>query len=490
MTAARRPAGKGTAVLILAAGQGKRMKSRLPKVLHRVGGRPMLESALECAAALKPARTVVVIGHQAEAVRAWVGDRAEIALQDPPRGTGDAARRGLKGLSGFRGIVVILSGDTPLVRVETVERLVAAHGASGATVTLAAARLADPTGYGRVVRGPDGAVTGIVEERDATPGQRRISEINTGLYAVEAEFLGRALAELSADNAQGEYYLTDIVGAAVAAGRPVHALAVEADEVQGVNSRADLARVEGLMRARTCRRWMEEGVTVLDPSRTWIDATVTIGPETVLAPGVWLEGATVIGAGCSIGAGSRVAASRLGDGVVVKDYCVIEEAELEDGASVGPFAHLRPGSVLRKDARVGNFVELKKVELGVGSKANHLSYLGDAVIGSHVNIGAGTITCNYDGVKKSRTVIEDGVFVGSDSQFVAPVRVGKGAVIAAGTTVTEDVPADALVIGRTAQVIKPGWAKRKRQESKDRRGGSRTGGVRRAATARTSYKGE
>ncbi|MBI3606989.1 MAG: bifunctional UDP-N-acetylglucosamine diphosphorylase/glucosamine-1-phosphate N-acetyltransferase GlmU [Nitrospirae bacterium] len=461
------------------------MKSRVPKVLHPVGGRPMLASVLECAAALKPSRTVVVIGHQAAAVRAWIGDRAEIALQDPPRGTGDAARCGLKRLSGFRGVVVILNGDTPLVRAETVERLAAAHGVSGATVTLATTRLADPTGYGRVVRGPDGAVTGIVEERDAAPAQRRIAEINTGLYAVEADFLGRALAELSADNAQGEYYLTDVVGAAVAAGRTVQTMAVEADEVQGVNSRVDLARVEGVMRARACRRWMEEGVTILDPTRTWIDATVTIGPDTVLAPGVWLEGATAVGAGCRIGAGSRVAASRLGDGVVVKDYCVIEEAEIDDGASVGPFAHLRPGSILRRDARVGNFVEMKNVELGVGSKANHLSYLGDAVIGARVNIGAGAITCNYDGVKKSRTVIEDGVFVGSDSQFVAPVRVGKGAVIAAGTTVTEDVPADALVIGRTAQVVKPGWAKRKRQASKHRPGGSRTRGARRAATSRT-----
>ncbi len=466
---ARRAAVKGTAVIILAAGQGKRMRSRLPKVLHPVGGRPMLESVLECAAALKPARTVVVIGHQAEAVRAWVGDRAEIARQDPPRGTGDAARCGLKSLPGFHGVVVILNGDTPLVRAETVERLLATHGASGASVTLATAQLADPTGYGRAVRGPDGAVTAIVEERDATPAQRRISEINTGLYAVEAEFLGRALTELSADNAQGEYYLTDVVGAAVALRRTVQALAVDAEEVQGVNSRVDLARVEGLMRARTCRRWMEEGVTILDPARTWIDATVTIGPETILAPGVWLEGATAVGAGCTIGAGSRVTASRLGDGVMVKDYCVIEEADLDDGASVGPFAHLRPGSILRRDARVGNFVELKKVELGVGSKANHLSYLGDAVIGSHVNIGAGAITCNYDGVKKSRTVIDDNVFVGSDSQFVAPVRVGKGAVVAAGTTVTEDVPADALVIGRAAQVVKPGWAKRKRGRSGKKR---------------------
>lgn len=482
MTRGRRTAGRGAAVIILAAGQGKRMKSRLPKVLHPVGGRPMLAYVLDCAAALKPGRTVVVVGHQADAVREWVGDRAEIALQVPPRGTGDAARRGLDGLAGFRGVAVIVSGDTPLVRPETVERVLAAHGEAGATVTLATARPADPAGYGRVVRGADGAVASIVEERDATPAQRRIAEINAGLYAVETEFLSRALAELSADNAQGEYYLTDIVGLAIAAKRPVHAVSVDAEELIGINSRADLARVEGMMRARACRRWMEEGVTILDPARAWIDSAVEIGPDTVLAPGAWLEGETTIGAGCLIGAGSHLVASRLGDRVVVKDHCLIEEAVIEQGASIGPFAHLRPGTVVRRDACVGNFVELKKTDLGAGSKANHLTYLGDATIGAGVNIGAGTITCNYDGVKKSNTVIEDDVFVGSDTQFVAPVRVGKGAVIAAGTTVTEDVPADALVIGRVRQVVKKGWAKRKRQGAKGRKGGSRTRGVRRAAT--------
>jgi bifunctional UDP-N-acetylglucosamine pyrophosphorylase/glucosamine-1-phosphate N-acetyltransferase len=459
-------------VVVLAAGQGKRMKSRTPKVLHPVAGRPMLGYVLDLADALKPERTVVVVGHGAELVEAFVGTLAETVRQDPPRGTGDAARRAMTRLTGFRGVVIILSGDTPLVPVAAVERLLTGHRASGAVVTLTVTQPDDPTGYGRVLRASSGAVTSIVEERDATPEQRRVRDVNAGIYVIDSEFLADVLVELKAHNAQGEYYLTDVVGLAVARGRTVHAEVLAPDEVIGVNSRVDLARVEGLVRARVCRQWMEAGVTLLDPARTWLDSTVTIGPDTVLAPDVWLEGSTVIGTGCTIGAGSHIVASRLGDHVVIKDHCMIEDARIEEGATVGPFAHFRPGTVLRQGARVGNFVELKQTELGAGSKANHLSYLGDATIGAGVNVGAGTITCNYDGIKKSRTVIEDEVFVGSDSQFVAPVRIGKGAFIAAGTTVTADVPADALVISRVPQVIKPEGAKRKRQGSKGRGSGS------------------
>jgi bifunctional UDP-N-acetylglucosamine pyrophosphorylase/glucosamine-1-phosphate N-acetyltransferase len=462
----------GRAVVVLAAGQGKRMKSRTPKVLHPVAGRPMLGYVLDLADALKPERTVVVVGHGVELVEAFVGTRAETVRQDPPRGTGDAARRAMTRLTAFRGVVIILNGDTPLVSVAAVERLVTGHRASGAAVTLTLTQPDDPTGYGRVLRAASGEVTSIVEERDATPDQRRVRDVNAGIYVINSEFLAGVLAELKAHNAQGEYYLTDVVGLAVARGRTVHTEAMAPDEVIGVNSRVDLARVEGLVRARVCRQWMEAGVTMLDPARTWLDSTVTIGPDTVLAPGVWLEGLTVIGTGCTIGAGSHIVASRLGDHVVIKDHCMIEDARIEEGATVGPFAHFRPGTVLRQGARVGNFVELKQTELGAGSKANHLSYLGDATIGAGVNVGAGTITCNYDGIKKSRTVIEDEVFVGSDSQFVAPVRIGKGAFIAAGTTVTADVPADALVISRVPQVIKLEGAKRKRRGSKGRGSGS------------------
>ncbi|HET8759853.1 MAG TPA: bifunctional UDP-N-acetylglucosamine diphosphorylase/glucosamine-1-phosphate N-acetyltransferase GlmU, partial [Nitrospiria bacterium] len=449
----------GVAVVVMAAGQGKRMKSALPKVLHPVGGRPMVEYALRAADALAPAHVVVVVGHGGDAVAEWVGTRALIARQDPPRGTGDAVRCALSRIPGFSGTVAVLSGDTPLVRAETVQRMVARHRESGAAVTLATMRIEHPTGYGRVLAGPDGRVTGVVEERDATTDQRAIRDVNAGLYALDAAFLRGALESLKPDNAQGEYYLPDVIGLAVEAGLAVRGEAVDPEEVLGVNTRAELARVEAVMRERIRRRWMAEGVTLLDPARIWIDDAVAIGPDTVIAPGAWLEGETVVGSGCRIGPSSHLTDSRLGDRVTVKDGCVIDDAVIEDGASVGPFAHLRPGTILRRDARVGNFVELKKADLGAGSKANHLSYLGDAVIGADVNIGAGTITCNYDGVKKSKTVIEDGVFIGSDSQLVAPVTVGKGAIVAAGTTVTQDVPPDALVIGRVRQTVKTGWVK-------------------------------
>jgi bifunctional UDP-N-acetylglucosamine pyrophosphorylase/glucosamine-1-phosphate N-acetyltransferase len=323
-------------------------------------------------------------------------------------------------------------------------------------------RLDDPAGYGRVLIGAVGHVTGVVEERDAAPDQRAIREVNAGLYAWDAEFLRGALDALKPDNAQGEYYLPDVIARAVERGLVVRGEPVDPEEVLGVNTREELARVESVMRERIRRRWMVEGVTLLDPARIWIDDAVVIGADTVIAPGAWLEGDTVVGSGCRIGPSSHLTHSRLGDRVTVKDACVIDEAVIEDGASIGPFAHLRPGTILRRDARVGNFVELKMVDLGAGSKANHLSYLGDAVIGAGVNIGAGTITCNYDGVKKSRTVIEDHVFIGSDSQLVAPVTVGKGAIVAAGTTVTQDVPPDALVIGRVRQLVKKAWAAKQR----------------------------
>jgi bifunctional UDP-N-acetylglucosamine pyrophosphorylase/glucosamine-1-phosphate N-acetyltransferase len=477
------------AVIIMAAGQGKRMKSVLPKVLHPVGGRPMVEYPLRAAEALAPSRVVVVVGHGGDAVAERISGRALIARQDPPRGTGDAVRCALSRIPKFAGTVVVLSGDTPLVRPETVRRLVTSHRASGAAVTLATMRLDDPAGYGRVLIGAVGHVTGVVEERDATPDQRAIREVNAGLYALDAEFLRGALDALKPDNAQGEYYLPDVIGRAVEQGLSVRGEPVDPEEVLGVNTLAELARVESVMRERIRRRWMAEGVTLLDPARIWIDDAVVIGVDTVIAPGAWLEGETVVGSGCRIGPSSHVTHSRLGDRVTVKDACVIDEAVIEDGASIGPFAHLRPGTILRRDARVGNFVELKMVDLGVGSKANHLSYLGDAVIGAGVNIGAGTITCNYDGVKKLRTVIEDHVFIGSDSQLVAPVRVGRGAIVAAGTTVTTDVPPDALVIGRVRQLVKKGWAATQRAPTPTRAaGGERSRTKKPAARARKTTK--
>jgi bifunctional UDP-N-acetylglucosamine pyrophosphorylase/glucosamine-1-phosphate N-acetyltransferase len=482
------------AVIVMAAGQGKRMKSALPKVLHPVGGRPMVEYPLRAAEALAASRVVVVVGHGGDTVAEFVGGRALIARQDPPRGTGDAVRCALARIPEFAGTVVVLSGDTPLVRPETVQRLLTRHRDAGATVTLATMRLDNPAGYGRVLLGAEGRVTTVVEERDATHDQRAIRDVNAGLYALDAEYLRGALDALKPDNAQGEYYLPDVIGRAVEAGLGVRAEPVDPEEVLGVNTRAELARVESAMRERIRRRWMDEGVTLLDPARIWIDDAVVIGADTVIAPGAWLEGETVVGSGCRIGPSSRITHSRLGNGVTVKDGCVIDEAVIEDHVSIGPFAHLRPGTVLRRDARVGNFVELKMADLGVGSKANHLSYLGDTVIGAGVNIGAGTITCNYDGVKKSRTVIEDNVFVGSDSQFVAPVTVGKGAIVAAGTTVTENVPPDALVIGRARQLVKKGWAAAQRATVPARAAtttkdaGKRSGSGKPAARARKTTK--
>ncbi|MEW6681687.1 MAG: bifunctional UDP-N-acetylglucosamine diphosphorylase/glucosamine-1-phosphate N-acetyltransferase GlmU [Nitrospirota bacterium] len=456
------------AVVVMAAGQGKRMKSATPKVLHAVGGRPMLDYVLRAAEALGASPMVVVVGHGGDAVAEWVGRRAVIVRQEPPRGTGDAVRCALAQVPESAGTVIILSGDTPLVRGETVRGLLEAHRRFEAAVTLAAIELDEPSGYGRVVVGEDGRVVGVVEERDATPDQRAIRLVNGGLYVMDATFLRRALDAIKPDNAQGEYYLPDVIAVAVGRGLVVRAEAVASEEVLGVNTREDLARIEGVMRDRIRRRWMAEGVTLLDPARIWIDDAVTIGRDTTLAPGAWLEGETVVGSGCWLGPASHLINTRLGDGVAVKDGCVIEDAVIEDGASIGPFAHFRPGTVLRKGARVGNFVELKKTELGIGSKANHLSYLGDATVGEGVNIGAGTITCNYDGFKKWRTVIEDGVFVGSDTQLVAPVTVGKGATIAAGTIVTQDVPPGALAIGRAKQTIKEGWtAKRRSVERAD-----------------------
>jgi bifunctional UDP-N-acetylglucosamine pyrophosphorylase/glucosamine-1-phosphate N-acetyltransferase len=450
------------AVVVMAAGQGRRMKSATPKVLHPVGGRPMLDYVLRAAETLGASRVVVVVGHGGDAVADWVGRRAVIVRQDPPRGTGDAVRCALAQIPEETGTVVILSGDTPLVRSETVRGLLETHRRSGAAVTLAAISLDEPAGYGRVVVGEDQRVVAVVEERDATPDQRAIRLVNGGLYAMNATFLRAALDAIKPDNAQGEYYLPDVIAVAVARGMVVRSATIDPEDALGANTREELARLEGAMRERIRRVWMAEGVTLLDPTRVWIDDGVRIGPDTTIAPGAWLEGETTVGAGCRIGPGSHVINSRLGDRVVVKDGCVIEGAVIEDGASVGPFAHLRPGTVLRKGARVGNFVELKKTELGVGSKANHLSYLGDTTVGRDVNVGAGTITCNYDGTKKSQTVIEDDVFIGSDSQLVAPVVIGTGSIVAAGTTVTRNVPPGALVIGRVRQTIKKGWAAKRR----------------------------
>ncbi|MFM8551395.1 MAG: bifunctional UDP-N-acetylglucosamine diphosphorylase/glucosamine-1-phosphate N-acetyltransferase GlmU [Nitrospiraceae bacterium] len=489
----------GLAAIVMAAGLGKRMKSKQVKVLHLVAGRPMVLYALDLADRLAGAGTVVVIGHQGEQVKAAIevhgaaaGDPAGarsaakrekgltahvgrgaaparlFAVQLQQLGTGHAVMQARGAFLRARGApasaYVILNGDTPLLKEATVRELLRLHESERATVTVLTAVLDDPAGYGRVLRRDTGGpVLRIVEDRDATPMEARVREINVGTYVVDGSFLFEALDKLEPRNAQQEYYLTDIVGLAVERGLTVAAMAApSAEESLGINTRRQLAMAEQVVRQELRDRWMEAGVTLRDPATPWIDHDVQIGQDTVLYPNVTVEGKTAIGEDCVIHAQTRITNSRLGPRVLVQDGCVVKDALLEEGVTIGPFAHLRPGTVLRRGAKVGNFVETKKAELGEGSKANHLSYLGDAKIGRGVNIGAGTITCNYDGVRKHETVIEDEVFVGSDSQLVAPVRIGRGAVIAAGSTVTQDVPPDDLAVARAAQVNRPGWAARRR----------------------------
>jgi len=456
------------ATVILAAGLGKRMKSKRAKVLHSIAGRPMILYSMETARRLPSNRILVVVAHQAEAVeRILENQPAEIVHQGRPRGTGHAVLQTQATLADFQGPVLILNADVPLITIETLQSMLRTHRERGAELTLLTATISDPKGYGRVLRNPDGDLVSIVEEGDATPAQRSVREINTGFYVANAPFLYSALKELKSDNSQQEYYLTDIVQIAVRQGLKLGAVhADNSEEVTGINTRVDLARIERAVHRRIAERHMLEGVTLLDPRTAWIDADVTIGQDTLIHPNVRLEGASRIGEDCVIHSHTRITDSRLGTGVTVMDSCILVDSVLEEGATVGPFAHLRSGTILHKRAKIGNFVETKKTDMGEGSKANHLTYLGDAVIGKEVNIGAGTITCNYDGVNKHQTIIEDRVFVGSDTQLIAPVRIGRGAVIAAGSTITKDVPADSLVLARARQVTKKDWAKKRKTKKK------------------------
>jgi bifunctional UDP-N-acetylglucosamine pyrophosphorylase/glucosamine-1-phosphate N-acetyltransferase len=439
------------------------MKSSLPKALHPLAGRPLLLHVLDAAAGIAPERMVLVVGHQADLVRAAVeGYPVEMVVQEQQLGTGHAVRQASGAIAAARGPVMVLCADTPLITPATLRALADRHARRKAAVTLMTAVMDDPTGYGRIVRNRSG-VSRIVEEKDASPAQKRIREVNTGIYCFDGPFLLAALGGITNRNAQNEYYLPDAVALARRKRRAVEAVTCsDADEVHGINSRMDLSRAEGILRERTNLRWMREGVTMLDPATVFIGPNATVGRDTVLYPHVRLEGATSVGEGCTVYPGARIIDSALGDRVTVKDCCVIERSHIADRASVGPFAHLRPETVISRGARIGNFVEVKKSFIGTGSKANHLAYIGDATIGSDVNIGAGVITCNYDGYRKHQTVIEDNVFVGSDAQLVAPVRIGKGALVAAGATITRDVPADALAISRIPQEIREGLAAKRR----------------------------
>ncbi|HEX5474014.1 MAG TPA: bifunctional UDP-N-acetylglucosamine diphosphorylase/glucosamine-1-phosphate N-acetyltransferase GlmU [Vicinamibacterales bacterium] len=453
-----------THVVVLAAGKGTRMRSAHPKVLHRAAGLPLIEHVLRATEALHPATNVVVIGHQAEDVQQALAKRPGLrfAVQEPQLGTAHALQQAAPFLEGRPGTVMLLYGDVPLLRARTLQALLAAHRARGAAATVLTAHVEDPHGYGRIVR-ENGAIAAIVEERDATPAQRGIDEINSGIYAFELTPLFDALRRIGSGNAQGEHYLTDLVRVYRERGLPVETLVVDdAREILGVNSRKELAEVTAILNQGRTEELMAAGVTIVDPASAWIGPDVVVGTDTILHPGVYLEGSTRIGAGCEIHSGVRIVDSTLDDGVVVNNFCVITESHVGAGARVGPFAHVRPQSDVGEQAHVGNFVELKKTSLGRGSKANHLAYLGDATIGEKVNVGAGTITCNYDGEKKHPTVIEDGAFIGSDSQLIAPVRVGRGAYVAAGSSITDDVPAGALGIARGKQVNREGWVEKRR----------------------------
>jgi bifunctional UDP-N-acetylglucosamine pyrophosphorylase/glucosamine-1-phosphate N-acetyltransferase len=453
------------AAIILAAGKGTRMKSDLVKVMHPLGEKPMISWPVMAARSAGAGRIIMVVGHQAEKVREYFAaeEGLEFALQEEQLGTGHAVGRAARFCSGFKGRVLILCGDVPLIRPATLQTLLSVHEEHRATVTVLTAHMDNPHGYGRVVKGEGGDVLRIVEEKDATQEERAISEINSGIYCVEAEFLFAAVAALNSDNAQGEFYLTDIVKQGADQGKICRSFALaDKEEIMGVNDRVQLAAAGKVLRRRINERLMLAGVTIIDPDNAYIEEGVKIGADTVIYPNVHISGSTIIGSGCVIEPSVVIRGCTIGNGVTIKAGSVMADSILHDSVAVGPMAHLRPGNELGDHVKIGNFVEAKKVVMGKGSKASHLTYLGDASIGSHVNIGCGTITCNYDGVSKHRTVIEDDVFVGSDVQFVAPVTIGRNSLIAAGTTVTRDVPPDSLAIARAPQVNKEGWKLKKR----------------------------
>lgn len=458
---------KNLEVVILAAGLGTRMKSATVKVLHRAAGRPIIDYVLDLAGEVSDRPPVVVVGHQREAVEKSIGVRARFAVQEQQLGTGHAVMQALPMLQQDAATtrVLILSGDVPLTRPETLRRLSEEHDREGNALTLLTMILDEPAMYGRIVRDANGAVVRIVEARDANEEEKSIREVNAGIYLFDAPALVANLRNLSTDNAQGEYYLTDLIAMIRNSGKRVGAVvAANPVEALGVNSRNELAVVEAEIQSRVVQKLMAAGVTFRNPNTVVIDSTVSIGADTVVYPFVTLEGTTRIGEGCVLEPGVHLINTTVGDDVHIKSGSVAEESTIGEESTVGPYAHLRPGTKLGRHVKIGNFVETKKAIFGDGAKASHLSYIGDAEVGAEVNIGAGTITCNYDGVRKHKTVLEDGAFIGSDTQLVAPVRVGRGAYVGAGSTITRDVPADALALSRVPQKIVEGWATRRRAE--------------------------
>ena len=458
-------------VILLAAGLGKRMQSSLPKVLHRLGGKPILSYGLRTVRTLEPDKIVVVVGYQAEEVkRRCGGDRIVWIHQEQQLGSGHAVLCAQGEFQDFSGDLLILSGDVPFITPDTLARLIDRHRERGAAVTLLTTSLEDPRGYGRILRNAQGEVTGIVEEADATETEKKIKEINAGIYAVSPRFLFLALQGSTQGNRQGEYYITDIAATACRRGEIIQAVQSENPiEILGINTREELANMEGLLRERINRRWMEAGVTLLDPPTTYIDEGVEIGKDTVIGPNTHLKGHTIIGERCVIDGSAFLTDVRLGDDARLKFSVVLSDCEIGEAVEVGPFAHLRPGAVLKRNVHIGSFVEVKNSVIDEGTKANHLSYIGDAALGKESNIGAGTITCNYDGFEKHRTIIGNRVQIGSNTQLVAPVTIGDDAYIGAGSTITKDVPPLALALSRVPQKNVEGWVKRFRENHKKKK---------------------
>jgi bifunctional UDP-N-acetylglucosamine pyrophosphorylase/glucosamine-1-phosphate N-acetyltransferase len=467
------------AAVILAAGKGTRMNSACPKVLHPIAGQPLVAYPLALAQQFGCVPTVLVVGHQSERVQEQFADQASptgqnivFVEQREQLGTGHALQVAQEALADFSGTLLLLCGDVPLLRQQTLEQLVRDHVSAKAAVSVLTAIMANPYGYGRIVRAPTadnggasepGAIERIVEEKDASPEEKALQEINTGIYAFAAPLAFELLQELKNDNAQGEYYLTDIIGLARARGCTVQASILnDASETMGINDRVQLAQAATILRARINHAHMLAGVTLIDPATTYIDTAVTIGRDTTIYPGAHLRGNTTIGSNCIIETGVVIDSCTIGDNSYIKAGSALEDSQLGEYSTIGPMAHLRPGTVLRGHNKIGNFVETKKAIIDLRSQASHLTYIGDAELGRDVNLGCGTITCNYDGVNKHKTIIEDDVFVGSDCQLVAPVTIGRNSLLGAGSTITKDVPADSLALSRTPQKIIVGWRKRKK----------------------------
>ena len=446
--------------VVLAAGQGTRMKSKLYKVLHPVCGKPMVQHVVDQITKLNIEQIVTVIGHGAEKVKAELGAKSNYVLQEEQLGTGHAVMQAKDLLKDKKGTTLVVCGDTPLIKAETMEALITHHEEKGAKVTVLTAQALDPTGYGRIVRDETGLVEKIVEHKDASEEERQISEINTGTYCFDNQALFAALNEVTNDNVQGEYYLPDVIEILKNKDEIVSAYkTVDFDETLGVNDRVALSEAERIMRQRINKVHMQNGVTIIDPLTTYIDSDAEIGADTVIMPGTVISGKTLIGSDCKIGPNSEIKDCQIGDATVIRQS-VAYDSQVGSDVNIGPFAHIRPQSNILDDVKIGNFVEIKKAVFGKGSKASHLSYIGDAEVGSDVNIGCGSITVNYDGKNKYLTKIEDGVFVGCNSNLIAPVTVGKGAYIAAGSTITENVPGDALALARARQVNKEDYVQK------------------------------